>query len=92
MQVSQSIISNSGTGLFVATGALMSVDSTVISNNTTGINSSGGTVRLSNSDVSFNTTGLSGTVQTFSNSRFSSNGAGGTLSPIGATSNPTGQQ
>jgi hypothetical protein len=92
MQVSQSIISNSGTGLFVATGGQMSVDNTVISNNTTGINSSGGTIRLSNSDVSFNTTGMSGTVQTFSNNRFTANGAGGTLSPIGSTSNPTGQQ
>jgi hypothetical protein len=92
MQISQSIISNSGTGLFVASGAQMSVDSTVISNNTTGINSSGGTIRLSNSDISFNTTGMSGTVQTFSNNRFTSNGAGGALSPIGSTSNPTGQQ
>jgi len=35
---------------------------------------------------------VNGTVNSFSNNRFSENGAGGTIAPIGATSNPTGLQ
>jgi hypothetical protein len=70
-----------------------SVDGSTISGNTTGMFITGGAVlRLSNSNVSFNGTGVNGTVNTFTNNRFISNGAGGTISAIGATSNPTGQQ
>jgi hypothetical protein len=50
---------------------------------------------LANSDVSFNVTGiLAGkTVQSYTNNRFFGNAvAGGTITPIGTTSNPTGQQ
>ena len=49
-------------------------------------------LRLSNSNVSFNATGVNGTVNSFSNNRFVENGAGGILAVIGATSNPTGQR
>jgi hypothetical protein len=92
LQLWKSEVSDSTTGVFVGTGGQINVEDSVISQNGTGINSSGGTIRLSNSDISYNTTGMSGTVQTFSNNRFTSNGAGGTLSAIGSTSNPTGQQ
>jgi hypothetical protein len=92
IQLWRSEVSDSTTGLFVATGGQINVEGSIISQNGTGINSSGGTIRLSNSDIAFNGTGMSGTVQTFSNNRFTANGAGGTLSPVGSTSNPTGQQ
>jgi hypothetical protein len=92
IQIFGSEVSANTTGLFVATGGQINVEGSTVSQNGTGIDSSGGTIRLSNSDISYNGTGMTGTVQTFSNNRFTANGAGGTLSPIGSTSNPTGQQ
>ena len=83
---------SSNTGVDVETGATAVIDNSVISGNTTGFFVSGATVRLSNSDVAFNGTGVNGTVNSFTNNRFSANGAGGTISAIGSTSNPTGQQ
>ncbi len=79
-------------GVDVEGGATAAINNSVISGNTTGILVSGGTVRLSNSDVAFNGTGVSGTVNSFTNSRFSTNGAGGTISPIGGATTATGQQ
>ena len=51
-----------------------------------------GPLRMSNSDIAFNTTGFTGTVNAFTNNRFSNNGALGTITPVGSTSDPTGQQ
>ena len=90
--VSRSVFSSNGAvGLFTAPSSQTSIDSTVISHNAVGL-SAAGTVRLSNSDVFLNTTGISGTVNSFTNNRFAGNGAGGTITPIGGPSNPTGQQ
>ncbi len=87
---------NTNSGLEVegpAGAAEVNCDSCVISNNATGILVvAGGTARLSNSDVAFNTTAVSGAVNSFTNSRFSSNGSLGTITPIGAATTPTGQQ
>jgi hypothetical protein len=47
---------------------------------------------LSNSTVSFNTTGVNGTVNSFTNNQFVGNGAGGAIVAIGAPTSPTGQQ
>ena len=49
-------------------------------------------LRLSNSNVSFNATGVSGTVSSYSNNRFAENGGAGTTTPIGAATSATGQQ
>ena len=60
-----------------------------------GVQNGGGTttIRLSNNDISFNGTAISGATQSFTNNRIAGNGAAGTApTPIGATSNPTGQQ
>jgi hypothetical protein len=90
--VNNSVLSGGGLGLDVEGGATVDVNGSVIDHNTTGVFNSSSTVRMSNSDVTFNGTGVSGTVSSFSNNRFQSNGAGGTISPIGSSSNPTGQQ
>src|SRR5712692_1183846 len=82
----------SNIGVDVEGVATAVIDNSVVSGNTTGFFVSGATVRLSNSDVAFNGTGVNGTVNSFTNNRFSANGAGGTISAIGSTSNPTGQQ
>src|ERR1700761_9555588 len=92
VMLSRSVISDgAGTGVTVATSGLMAVDSTVIAHNLTGFAVTG-TLRLSNSDVFLNSTGSTGTINTFANNRFSNNGTFGTITPIGSTSNPTGQQ
>jgi parallel beta helix pectate lyase-like protein len=92
VMLSRSVVSDgTGTGLTVGASGLMAVDSTVIAHNLTGFGVNG-TLRLSNSDVFLNSTGSTGTINTFANNRFSNNGAFGTITPIGSTSNPTGQQ
>jgi hypothetical protein len=92
VMLSRSVVSDgTGTGLTVGTSGLMSVDSTVIAHNGTGFAVTGA-LRLSNSDVFLNSVGSTGTINTFTNNRFTSNGAFGAITPIGSTSNPTGQQ
>ena len=85
---------NSGTGLQADSGALVSVHRTTISHNLTGIAVTGtGVVRAGDSDISFNTTGTTGTMQSFVNNRFTNNGALGTITPVvGGVTNPQGQQ
>jgi hypothetical protein len=90
--VNNSVFAGGAFGLDVEGGATVDVNSSVIDHNTTGVLNLSSTVRMSNSDVTFNGTGVGGTVLSFSNNRFQSNGAGGTISPIGSSSNPTGQQ
>ncbi len=71
----------------------VTANSVVVSSNTTGILTTGGAVlRMANSDVSFNGTGINGTVNSFTNNRFISNGAGGTITAIGGPSSSTGEQ
>ena len=72
----------------------VTVDRSVSSNNATGVlQSGGGLMRIANTDVLFNTSaGTSGTIASFTNNRFTGNAGASTTSPIGATSNPTGQQ
>ena len=94
--VKRSVISGNGIGIdseaTVGTSQLV-VDDSHVSSNATGFFQSGsGSIRISNSDVAFNTVLGSGTMSTFGNSRLTGNGAGGTLAPIGAVSEATGQQ
>ena len=73
----------------------VNVDNSVTSNNGIGVQNLNGsvTLRLSNSDITFNATGISGATLSFTNNRISGNGSIGTPpAPIGTTSNPTGQQ
>ena len=90
--VNNSVFAGSNNGLDIEAGATVDVNNSVIDHNATGILNSASTVRLSNTDVTFNTTGATGTVLSFGNNRVQSNGAGGTFTAIGTTSNPTGQQ
>jgi len=92
--VSNSVFSGSAFGLDIEqANTEATVDDSTISGNTTGILVAGGAaLRLSNSTVSFNATGINGTVNSFTNNRFIANGPGGTITPIGGPSSPTGQQ
>jgi hypothetical protein len=86
--------SNVTAGIVADNGAYIAVSSSTILNNGTGIIvGPSGTVRIGNTDVALNTTGISGTVQTFVDNRITNNGAGGTLSPVsGSVTNPQGWQ
>jgi hypothetical protein len=92
--VSNSVFSGSTFGLDVEQASTSAtVDGSTISGNTTGIFTTGGAMlRLSNSNVSFNGTGVNGTVNSFSNNRFAENGPGGTITPMGVATSATGQQ
>jgi hypothetical protein len=69
---------NSDTGVEADLGAQVHADDTVISSNTTGVQANG-VIRLSNSDILFNGTAVTGTgVQTYGNNRVAGNTALGT--------------
>lgn len=99
VMISNSVFAgNTSAGIYAA-GATnpveVNVNSSVSSNNGTGILNGGGTVtiRLDNNDIAFNTTGITGATQSFTSNRISGNGAAGTApTAIGAVTNPTGQQ
>jgi hypothetical protein len=90
VMINRTIINGNNIGVDCE-GASMNVDNSVISGNATGINQTSGTVKLSNTDVAFNTNNVAGTVNSYTNNRFTGT-TSGTISPIGTTSNPTGQQ
>ena len=74
--------------------AVVLISSSVISANATGIQAgAGSTVTVRDSDIFSNAVGLSGTVQSFVNNAFVSNGAVGTIVPVAdGVTNPQGLQ
>jgi len=72
---------NAVVGIQVGPSAQATIKSTTISHNGTGI-SSAGITRLSDSEIVLNGTGVSGTVQSYSNNSFVGT-IGGTITPIG---------
>jgi hypothetical protein len=69
LQINRSVISHSvSAGLYVAGSAIMNVNSSVLTHNIVGFVNSGGVIRLSNSDVSFNQ-GWQSTAQSYGNNR-----------------------
>jgi hypothetical protein len=96
----QAVIKNSIASSHVTAGveldpsAVVTIVSSVIAANATGIlANAGATVRVRDSDVTFNTAGFSGTIQSHVNNSFLNNGAGGTIVPVaGGVTNPQGLQ
>jgi Right handed beta helix region len=83
---------NSGTAVEADSGGQVSVDNSVVSANGVGLQV-GGNIRLSNSDVNFNTTAFSGAITTYGNNRVFGNAAIGTaLSPAGTGVQNLGEQ
>jgi Right handed beta helix region len=72
----------------------MHVENTVSTNNGTGVQVlAGGTVRLSNSTITFNGTGISGTALSYGNNMIAGNTSAGTSpTAVGPASSPFGQQ
>jgi hypothetical protein len=91
--INRSVISgNSNAGVEGDGGSQITVNNSVISHNNIGVQSSS-SVRLSNTDIAFNNTAISGGTGSFGNNRLSGNGVAGTnLIPLGASSSDVAQQ
>jgi hypothetical protein len=77
--ISRSVISgNTEIGVFSFGNAEVQVTNSVISNNGTGVQTSAGIVRLSNSDIVFNAVGFNGAWASFGNNRVAGNTNPGT--------------
>lgn len=98
VMINRSVFSGNGSGIVVQAllaASEVNINSSVISNNGIGVFNAGGavTIQLSDNDISFNNTALSGATQFFRNNRIRGNGALGTdVTAIGSASNPTGLQ
>ncbi len=83
---------NTSAGVEADNTAQVNVDDSAISHNVTGVQAAG-TIRLSNNDISFNGTGISGPTISFGNNRILGNTNAGTApTPAGAASSDRGQQ
>ncbi len=94
VMISNSVLSGSTAGIDIApTNIEVLADNVTLSGNTTGMEiGAGATLRLSNSNVAFNGTGLNGTIQSHSTNRLIGNGAGGTFTQFGVHTSATGLQ
>jgi hypothetical protein len=92
VMVTRSVISGNTTGIEADAGAGINADSVVISNSTMGVQSNNN-IRLSNSDVTFNTTGFSGAWVSYGNNRLLGNNSLGTSpTAAGGAVNNLGEQ
>jgi len=91
--VSRSVLSgNSNAGVEGDGGAQIIVDNSTISHNGIGVQSAS-SVRISNNNIAFNVTAISGATGTFGNNRFSGNTSMGTApTPLGGASSDFAQQ
>jgi hypothetical protein len=90
--VRSDIYGNSVAGVEGDGGSQITVDGSTINNNSIGIQSTQ-SIRLSNNNISFNVTAISGSSGTFGNNRFSGNTSIGTApSPLGGASSDFAQQ
>jgi hypothetical protein len=90
VMIRRSVFSGNTTGVDSQSGSAITVDDSVISGNTTGVNAVG-TVRLSDNDISFNGTGISGATTSFGTNRISPT-VGTAPTAAGAAQSPFGQQ
>lgn len=91
--VTRSVMSGNGTGIQADAGGGINADSVVISNNTTTGVVSSNNIRLSNSDITFNTTGFSGAWVSYGNNRLQGNNSLGTApTAAGGVVNNLGEQ
>ncbi|HEV7877738.1 hypothetical protein [Bradyrhizobium sp.] len=82
---------NTTAGVEGDVGSQIGVEGALISGNVTGIQSNG-VMHLSNNEISFNSTGITGTTQSFGNNRIFLNTAPGTAPAVGVASTDRNQQ
>jgi Right handed beta helix region len=84
---------NTTAGMTADVGGQITVDETSISGNAAGILSNGSNIRVSNSDINFNTgAAFSGSPVTYGNNRAFGNGSVGTVSAAGGAVSNLGEQ
>jgi hypothetical protein len=83
---------NTTAGVDAETSSAITVDQSVISGNTTGVNVGTGTVRLSDNDIAFNGTGITGATTSFGTNRISGNATAGTAPTTSGSSTPAFSQ
>ena len=92
VSVARSVLSgNTSSGVEGDSGSQIGLEGALVSANGTGLTNSG-TMSISNSEVSFNATGISGATISFGNNRIFGNTAAGTVPTLGAASSDHGQQ
>jgi len=82
---------NTTAGVETDAGGILAMDSAVVSGNVTGLTNNG-TMAFANSEISFNTTGISTATTSFGNNRIFGNTSAGTVPTLGAASSDHGQQ
>jgi hypothetical protein len=91
--ISRSVISGNGiAGIEADPGAQVIVDNTEITHNAGYGIYALGTVSLANSDISYNTSSISGSTMSYGNNRLLGNGGGTAPTPAGGASTDFGQQ
>jgi hypothetical protein len=91
--ISRSVMSENGiAGIEADPGAEVYVENTKISHNVSYGVFAQGTVVLANSDITFNTSSISGATTSFGNNRLFGNGSGTAPTPAGGTSTDFAQQ
>jgi hypothetical protein len=91
--ISRSVFSGNGiAGIEADPGSTVVVDNSEITHNAGYGIFALGTVALSNSDISFNTSSISGATMSYGNNRFLGNGGGTAPTPAGGASTDFGQQ
>jgi hypothetical protein len=91
--ITRSVFSNNMSGIQADSGGQMMLDSSMLSYNGTGIAANGGAVGITNTDVAFNVTGITGATTSFGNNRIFANAAPGVApSAAGGPSTDLGQQ
>jgi hypothetical protein len=91
--ISRSVLSGNGiAGIEADPGATVFVDNSEISHNASYGIFALGTVGLANSDISLNTSSISGSTMSYGNNRLFSNGGGTAPTPVGGASTDFGQQ
>jgi Right handed beta helix region len=91
--VKRTVLSNNGTGVEADNGANVTIDDSAISGNGTGVQATSGNIRLSNSDINFNTiNGMTGSPVSYGNNRVSGNAGTTATTAAGTPTSDLGQQ
>ncbi len=92
VSIARSVFSgNTTAGVEADAGGRVGLDDSLVSGNNVGLQTTG-TMSISNTSISFNTTGISGATTSFGNNRIFGNTAAGTVPSLGAASSDHGQQ
>jgi hypothetical protein len=92
VSITRSVFSgNTSVGVESEVGGQIGMDNSLVSGNATGLTNNGSMV-FSNSEISFNTTGISTVTTSFGNNRIFGNTSAGTTPTLGAVSSDHGQQ